>query len=99
MFNTIIFKRENARLTKREYEKFQKGDLIFGENRNPEELKRWVPDDEDNAKIGLARHCCSCKRVFDDCEIVEYAPEYCECDEDGEFIQSCNYILAEEINM
>lgn len=28
--------------------------------------------------------------------ITEYALEYCECDEDGEFIQGADFDLAEE---
>lgn len=28
--------------------------------------------------------------------VTEYALEYCECDEDGEFIQGADFDLAEE---
>lgn len=40
MFNTIILKKGNARLSQNEYKKFQKGDTIFGENSDPEEIKK-----------------------------------------------------------
>lgn len=30
-------------------------------------------------------------------EVEEYAIEYCECDEDGEFLSGSDYNLAEEV--
>lgn len=95
MYNTIILKRGYARLTGNEHKRFQKGDTIYGVDSNPEELQRWVIEDEEEAKKVLAGYKCSYDggNVWD---IEEYALEYCECDEDGEFIQGSDYELAEE---
>ena len=38
--NTIILRHSERRLTKEEFKKFKKGDLIYGDNSDPEELKR-----------------------------------------------------------
>lgn len=98
MFNTIILKKGFASLTKSEAKKFRKGDLICGENRDPEELDRWPIEEEQQAKEALARYKCSyCDSHTCLTNIEEYALEYCECDEDGEFIQGSDYEFAEEI--
>lgn len=95
MNNTIILKKGYARLTESEYKKFEKGDTIWGIDREPEEIKRWNIEDEAEAKAELAKHKCTYDggNVWD---IEEYALEYCECDEDGEFIQGSDFDLAEE---
>lgn len=40
MNNTIILLKGEELLTRGEYKKFNKGDTIFGNDSNPEELKR-----------------------------------------------------------
>lgn len=50
MFNTIILLKRETRLSKNEYKNFHKGDTIFGDASNPEEIMRWGVDDEDEAK-------------------------------------------------
>lgn len=94
MFNTIILKRGYRKLSSSEYKKFCKGDTIFGLSSEPEELKRWSMDDKTEAQKELAKYRCTYSggNVWD---IEEYALEYCECDEDGEFIQGSDYDLAE----
>lgn len=95
MINTIILKKGYARLTHSEYEKFEKGDTIFGLNSEPEELKRWSIEDKEEAEKELAKYKCSYSggNVWD---IEEYALEYCECDENGEFVQGSDFDLADE---
>ncbi len=96
MFNTIILKKGEAYLTNREYEKFEKGDTIWGTDRETEELKRWNIEDEEEAKKELAKYRCSYERRNDNWDIEEYALEYCECDKDGEFVEGSDFDLALE---
>lgn len=95
MNNTIILEKGYARLTEEEYKKFSKGDTIWGNDSNPEEIKRWSIDEKEQAMAELAKYKCEYSHgyVWD---IEEYAIEYCECDEDGEFVQGSDYDLAEE---
>lgn len=96
MFNTIILRAGQATLTKGEYERFQEGDTIFGVDSDPEELKRWVIEDEEEAKKELARHSCEYIEHAEFWDIKEYALEYCECDEGGDFVEGSDYELAAE---
>lgn len=96
MFNTIILRAGQDTLTKGEYERFQEGDTIFGIDSDPEELKRWVIEDEEDAKKELAKYRCEYIKHAECWDVIEYALEYCECDEDGEFIQGSDYELATE---
>lgn len=91
--NTIILLEGTARLTGREMKKFNKYDTILGCDSNPTELKRWSIEQIDEAKAELAKYKCE----YDLSYIAEYALEYCECDEDGEFIQGSDYDFAEEV--
>ncbi|MCI8795353.1 MAG: hypothetical protein HFG89_00665 [Dorea sp.] len=95
MFNIIVLKKGCAKLAESEYRTFQKGDTIFGDNSDPEEIQRWVIEDEEEARKELEKRRCSYNGgyVWD---IEEYALEYCECDESGEFIQGSDYELAKE---
>lgn len=96
MINTIILLHGHERLTAREAKSFEKGDTIFGENSTPEELKRWPIDQKEQAVAELAKYSCSYKEDGQLTNITEYALEYCECDQDGEFVSGSNYDLAEE---
>lgn len=96
MFNTIILKKGEARLTRGEFKNFEKGDTIFGCDSEPEELKRWGIDQKEEALKEFEKYTCSYRRPLELYNIEEYALEYCECDEDGEFISGSNYDLAEE---
>ena len=92
MFNTIILHMGNEILTKKEYKNFRKGDTIWGADSNAEELKRWPIEKEEEAKAELAKFRCE----YEDGYITEYALEWCEYDEDGEFIDGSNFELAEQ---
>lgn len=55
MYNTIILKVGEAKLTKAEFDKFSEGDTIFGTDSNPTELQRWKIAEENEAKAQLAK--------------------------------------------
>lgn len=46
MHNTIILKHNEARFTKDEFKRFEKGGLILGFDVYPKELKRWSMDEK-----------------------------------------------------
>lgn len=96
MFNTIILKRGCARLTEKEYEKFNKGDTIFGDNSNPGEIRHWSIDQKEEAKKELAKYKCTYDfgGAGNLWNIEEYALEYCECNNDGEFMEGLDFDLA-----
>lgn len=60
------------------------------------ELKRWDITQAEEAKAELAKYNCSYSKGIALYYIEEYALEYCECDEDGEFVQGSDYDFAEE---
>lgn len=96
MNNTIILKKGKEILTSNEYKNFEKGDTIFGSDSVPEELKRWHIQQESEALKELSKY--NCKYDFATLQkayyITEYALEYCECDENGEFLQGSDFVLA-----
>ena len=95
MFNTIILKKGYERLTESEFTHFENGDTIWGTDQFPEEIKRWSIEQEEEAREELAKHKCSYVQYGGFWQIEEYALEYCERDEDGEFIEGSDYCLAE----
>lgn len=96
MNNTIILLKGETLLTRSEYKKFSKGDTIWGIGREPEEIKRWNIEQEQEAKEELAKHICTYHENIETWSVEEYALEYCECDEEGGFIQGSDFDLAEE---
>lgn len=97
MHNTIILLKGVARLTNEELKKFNKGDLIMGNDSTPEKLKRWSIAEDAAAKEELANYKCSYEQYNEYLtDIEEYALEYCECDEDGEFLSGSDFEFAEE---
>lgn len=95
MYNTIILKKGYASLTKSEYSKFRKGDTISGIDVEPEELKRWNIEQKEEAEKELKNYKCSYKKYQACIDVEEYALEYCECDEEGEFLTGSDYDFAE----
>lgn len=96
-YNTIILKKGEAFLNRREFLAFQRHDTIYGDNANPVELRRWSIEEEAEAKAVLECYCCEYCRGNDDFyPITEYALEYCETDEDGEFLSGSDYDFAIE---
>lgn len=96
MFNTIILKKGEETLAKSEYKNFEKGDTIYGENSEPEELKRWSIEEKEEAKKELAKYRCEYVKHAECWSVKEYALEYCECDEDGDFVEGADYDFAIE---
>lgn len=101
MFNTIILKKGFEILNNYEMEDFCKGDTIWGNDSDPDEIERWSIDQKDNALEAIKNYKCNYYESsdYENIElhyITEYALEYCECDEDGEFISGSDYYLAEE---
>lgn len=94
--NTIRLLKGYTTLTENEYKKFSKGDTIFGIDSDPKEIKRWSIEQEQEAKEELAKHACIYQKNTETLSIEEYALEYCECDEEGAFVQGSDYDLAEE---
>lgn len=94
--NTIILLKGTETLTKREYKKFRKGNTLWGDMQDPEELKRWSIDQKEEAEKELANYRCEYRELRELFDITEYALEYCVCDENGEFISGSDYDLAEE---
>lgn len=94
--NTIILLRGAEKLTDAEYKKFQKADTILGDGSSPDELKRWNISEEEEAKEELKKHRCSYKKDISLWHIEEYYLQYCQTDEDGEFVSGSDYNPAEE---
>lgn len=94
--NTIRLLMGETKLSKTKYEKsFNKGDTIWGENSEPEELKRWSIEDEKEAKEELKKYKCSYDESIELYYITEYALEYFEADEEGEFLTGSDFEIAE----
>ena len=82
--------------SKKQFNNFTEGDCICGENASPEELKRWTGDQYDLAKAELAKYSCSYRKSGGYMFADEYALEYCNTDEDGEFLDGSDLDLAEK---
>ena len=85
-----------AELTEREHAEFTKGDTIYGDGYEPEELQRWNIENEDDALAELGKLECDYYHTNDSWSIVEYALEYCEADEDGDLIGFSDIDMATE---
>lgn len=97
MNNTIILLKGTEVLTKKKFKVFEKGDAIWGLDREPEELKRWDISQKEEAEKALASLRCEYVYRPKVVDVVEYALEYCQCDENGNFIEGADYDLAEEV--
>nr|DAU66755.1 MAG TPA: hypothetical protein [Caudoviricetes sp.] len=96
MFNTIILKMARNTLSKNEFKKYSKGDCIFEENIEEEELKRWTIEEKANAQDELKKYKCQYSISGNNVYITEYALEYCQTNDDGEIIMGSDFDLAEE---
>lgn len=95
MYNTIRLLKGEASLTKKEWVEYEKGAAIWGVDREPEEVKRWSMEQEEEAKEELKKYKCSYDEWQDGVDVLEYALDYCECDEDDDFISGSDFHLAE----
>lgn len=93
MYNTIILLKATESLTLSQFKRnYSCGDAIFSSL--AEELDRWSIEDKDIAVAELAKHKCTYDVRY--CvDITEYALEYCECDDNGVFIQGSDYDFAD----
>lgn len=96
MYNAIRLIKGERFLAKREWEKFEKGDTVFGIDIDPVELKKWTIDQKEEAQEELSKYRCEYWKTGDTYNVREYALEYFEEDEDGEFECGSDYNLAEE---
>lgn len=55
-----------------------------------------IEDIPDAIKAELAKYNCEYIHNIETVHVIEYALEYCQCDEDGEFIEGSDYDFAEE---
>ena len=95
-WNTIILLKGEEVLTSREMKTFSKGDTIWGDNTEPKEIKRWKSENKEDAEKALSEKKCEYSKGIQDTYITEYALMYCDCDNDGEYIDGADYDLAEE---
>lgn len=93
--NAIRLLKGERRITNEELKNFQKGDTIWGNDENPEELKRWTIEEEEEAEEELSKFCCKSVRYNEYLtDIKEYALEYFKTDESGEFVEGSDFELA-----
>lgn len=84
MLNMIRLLYGECRATNEELKKFQKGGTIWGNDTDPEELKRWTIEEKEEAEEEIAKFCCKSVRYNEYLtDIEEYALEYFEADENG----------------
>lgn len=95
--NTIILLNGEADLTIREMAAFTKGDTIFGNDSEPQEIARWCLADKKGAETALSKKRCTYTNGIDTTICIEeYALQFCTLDENGEFIAGADYDLAQE---
>lgn len=95
MLNMVRLLKGEFRATNEEMKKFQKGDTIWGNDTNPEELKRWSIEKKEEAKKELAALRCRYARYNEHLtDVEEYALEYFKADESGEFVDGSDFDLA-----
>jgi len=94
--NTIILLHNAWKLTRPEYMKFTAGDSIYGNDSNPEELKRWPITEKAEALEELKKYRCTYRKSGQLYHVEEYALEYCETDDEGEFVVGSDFDMAEE---
>ena len=93
--NTIRLLHGECRATNEEMKKFKKGDTIWGNDTSPEELKRWKIEEAEEAKEELSKFCCKSVRHNEYLtDIEEYALEFFQADESGEFVEGSDFELA-----
>lgn len=90
--------KKEARLTKEELKGFKKGDLITGNDVNPEELKRWTGEGcREKAMEELKKFNSSYYIGEQLADVTEYAVETYEANEDGDFLEGSDYDFAEPV--
>lgn len=96
-WNTIILRKITAKFTDREFAEYEKYDYIL--EGDTEELQRWSGGDEGEAEArkALAKVKNEYDHSNDNCwRVTEYALEYCNYDEDGEFVSGSDFLWAKD---
>lgn len=96
MYNTIRLLSGCAQLTQKEYADFSKGDTILGIDSDAKELQRWSAEQKEAAREELKKYRCEYIKTGETISITEYALEYFDADENGEFISGSDFDLAKE---
>ncbi len=96
-WNTIQLVKGEECLTREEFEILGEGDSIYGNWSSPKRLAVFSGKDQEAARKELSKYNCHYTfRSMDGLVYVEeYALEYCNLDEDGEFVDGSDYDLAE----
>lgn len=94
MNNTIILRHGVGEIA-------SKGDAIFGVDSDAQEVKRWPIEQKPAALAELAKHRCSYREMttFTGSTVIqadEWALEFCEIDDDGDYISGSDFELAAE---
>lgn len=100
MYNTIRLLKGEERVPRRFFENgFSKGDTIFGDDCEPVEIARWKAEDKEEAEAALAKYKCEYNygELQNTYYVTEYALEYCDCGEDGEWEAGSDFDLTEEV--
>lgn len=94
--NTIRLLKGEGQYTEKEYKNFTAGDAIYGDNTDPIELARWNITNKAEAEAALAKYKCEYDygELQNTYYVTEYALEYCDTDEDGEFVDGSDYLFA-----
>lgn len=67
----------------------------MGNDSDAEEISRWNEDEKEKALDALKKYKCSYQELNGMYDIEEYALEYFDSDEDGEFVAGSDYDIAE----
>lgn len=95
MVNAIRLLRGYRSITVRGDEMPEIGCTIYEDGTDPEELNRWVIEDKENATRELEKYRCSYQKGSGVVFAEEYALEFFEADEDGDFVRGSDFDFAE----
>lgn len=95
MINAIRLLRGYRSITVKGDEMPEIGCTIYEDGTDPEELNRWVIEDKKDAMEELAKYRCSYRKGSGVVFVEEYALEFFEADEDGDFVMGSDFDFAE----
>lgn len=78
-------------LTNKEYEKFEKGDTLWGNDENPQTIKKYDISEKETAEKELKTYKNTYEKIDNHYNITEYALEYYTEDEDGNFYEGSDF--------
>lgn len=95
MWNTIRLLKGQLSVDEKHLKNFSHGDTICGLDAEPQEIERYSIGEKDEAAENLAKYKCEYWKGAELYYWEEYALEYCNTDEDGDFISGSDYDFAE----